>query len=72
MSYQAEYDGDGPPNSYMLIVTVMMKMTVVESESESEPGIMTVIMKLDVVESGTMKMEAIRKCLQKEMLPSIS
>jgi hypothetical protein len=67
MSYPAGYDGgDPPPHSYMLIMTVRMKMNVAES------GIMTVAMKLGVVESGTMEMELTRKCLQKEMLPSIS
>jgi hypothetical protein len=41
MSYPADYDGDDPPHSYMLLMTVMMKMTV--------------MMNLDVEESGTME-----------------
>jgi hypothetical protein len=55
-----------PPHSFVLILTAMMKPTVVES------GIMTVMTKLTVVESGTMETESTGKCLQKELLPSIS
>jgi hypothetical protein len=46
MSYPADYGDDPPPHSFALIMTVMMKITVVESV------IMPVMMKLTVVESG--------------------
>jgi hypothetical protein len=42
MSYPDGYDGDDPPTLYMLLMTVMMKMTV--------------MMNLDVAESVTLEM----------------
>jgi hypothetical protein len=65
MSYLADYEDD-PPHSFVLIMTVMKKMTAVEL------GIITVMINLTVVELGTMETESTRKCLQKELLPSIS
>jgi hypothetical protein len=54
--------GMTPPHSFVLIMTVMIKVTVVEL------GILAVMMKLNVVGSGTMET---RKCLQNEVLSSL-
>jgi hypothetical protein len=51
MTYPADYGDDPPPHSFVLIMTVMMKVNVVEWV------IMTVVMTLTGVESGTMEME---------------